>query len=124
MKRNGGGFLLGTVLFAICLGCGSNLPDQGITMLSPKANERIQGGSTYDILWKVEVPESEFGTMVTIQVSRDGGKFWENVAENIPANGKYAWKVPTGGSAQWYKIRVFSQYRPKYRGTSEPFSVG
>lgn len=46
----------------------------------------------------------------------------EAVAENVPNSGKYVWKVPRLDSTKC-KIRVFSQYRPIYRGTSEVFSV-
>jgi hypothetical protein len=90
--------------------------------LSPKANEVVKAGDSYEILWKAEPPESEFGTKVTIEFSKDGGKSWETVAENVPNSGKYVWKVPKIDSTQC-KVRVNSQYRPKYRGTSEVFSV-
>jgi hypothetical protein len=122
MKRNCF-VLLGTVLFVMCLSCGSQImPDMGVTILSPKANDVVQGGSAYDILWRAEIPESEFGAMVTVQLSKDGGKSWEIVAENVPNIGKYPWNVPKLDSTQ-SKVRVFSQFRPKYRGTSEAFSI-
>ncbi len=112
------------MVFLLCLSCkpAESLKDQGITILSPKANDVVQAGGSYDILWKAEPTESEFGANVTIEFSKDGGKSWEKVDENVPNTGKYAWKVPKIGSAQC-KIRVFSQYRPKYRRTSEMFSV-
>jgi len=115
--------LIATV-FLLCLSCkpAESLKDQGITILSPKANDVVQAGGSYEILWKAEPPESEFGANVTIEFSKDGGKSWEKVDENVPNTGKYAWKVPKVDSAQC-KIRVFSQYRPKYRRTSEMFSV-
>jgi hypothetical protein len=99
-----------------------SLPEQGITILSPKANDVVQAGASYEILWKAEPTESEFGTKVTIEFSKDGGKSWEKAEENVPNTGKYSWNVPKIDSAQC-KIRVSSQYRPKYRGTSEMFSV-
>jgi hypothetical protein len=115
--------LLTVVLFMVCLSCSSQpLPDKGVTILSPKANDSVKAGDSYEILWKTEPTESEFGRMLTIEFSRDGGKSWEKVDENVPNTGKYVWKVPKADSAQ-SKIRVFSQYRPKYRGTSEMFSV-
>jgi hypothetical protein len=98
------------------------MPDKGITILGPKANDVVRAGESYEILWKAELAESEFGTMVTVEFSKDGGKSWEKVEENVPNKGKYVWKVPKADSAQC-KVRVFSQYRPKYRGTSEIFSV-
>jgi len=115
--------LLFVVVLLICLGCGSKpLPDKGVTILSPKANDVVRAGESYEILWKAEPAESEFGTKVTVEFSKDGGKSWERVEENVPNSGKYAWKVPKVDSAQC-KIRIFSQYRPIYRGTSEVFSV-
>jgi len=123
MEKNYVLSLFTVVLFLFCLSCASKpLPDQGVTILSPKANEVLKAGNSYEILWKAEPAESEFGTKVTIEFSKDGGKSWETVAENVPNSGKYVWKVFTADSTQC-KVRVYSQYRPKYRGTSEVFSV-
>ena len=109
--------------FIIFLSCSSKpLPDQGVTILSPKVNDVVKTGDSYLILWKSEPAESEFGAMVTVEFSKDGGKSWEKVEENVPNGGKYIWKVPTVDSAQC-KVRIFSQRRPVYRGTSEVFSV-
>ena len=123
MEKNYVLSLFTVVLFLFCLSCASKpLPDQGVTILSPKANEVLKAGDSYEILWKAEPAESEFGTKVTVEFSKDGGKSWETVAENVPNSGKYVWKVFTADSTQC-KVRVYSQYRPKYRGTSEVFSV-
>jgi hypothetical protein len=112
-----------TVPFAIFLSCASKpLPDNGVTILSPKANDVVKAGDSYEILWKAELAESEFGVMVTVEFSKDGGKSWQNVEENVPNSGKYMWKIPKIDSAQC-KIRVISQRRPVYRGTSQVFSV-
>jgi len=114
-------FALG--VFLICLGCSSKpLPDKGVTILNPKAKDIVKAGEPYEILWKAEPAESEFGAMVTVEFSKDGGKSWEKVEENVPNSGKYVWKVPKMDSTQC-KVRVFSQRRPIYRGTSELFSV-
>ena len=111
------------VPFMIFLSCASKpLPDNGVTILSPKANDVVKVGDSYEVLWKVEPAESEFGAMVTVEFSKDGGKSWQNVEENVPNSGKYMWKVPKVDLTQC-KIRIFSQFRPKYRGTSEVFSV-
>jgi hypothetical protein len=115
---------LTAMVFLLCLSCAppESFPDQGVSILSPKANDVVQAGSSYEILWKAEPAQSEFGVNVTVEFSKDGGKSWEMVDENVPNTGKYVWKVPKVDSAQC-KIRVFSQYRPKYRGTSEMFAV-
>ena len=115
--------LLITSLFLFCSSCSTgDLPDKGIAILSPKANDIVQAGAPYEIQWKTEVPDLEFGAMVTIEFSKNGGKSWEQVEDNFPKAGKYLWKVPTIDSAQC-KIRVFSQRRPEYRGTSGLFAV-
>ena len=111
-------------LFLLCLSCAppESFPDKGVSILSPKANDVVQAGAPYEILWKAEPTESEFGKAVTVEFSKDGGKSWEKVEENVPNTGKYAWNVPKIDSNQC-KVRVFSQFRPKYRGTSGVFSV-
>jgi hypothetical protein len=116
--------LLIAVVFLLCLSCkpAESLKDQGIMILSPKANDVVQAGGSFEILWKAEPAQSEFGANVTVEFSKDGGKSWEKVDENVLNTGKFVWKVPKVDSTQC-KIRVFSQYRPKYRGTSEMFAV-
>ena len=124
MKKGRIILLLAAVFFLFCLSCKGpeSLPEQGITILSPKANDVVQAGAPLEILWKAEPAQSEFGVNVTVEFSKDGGKSWEQVEVNVPNTGKYVWKVPKVDSAQC-KVRVFSQFRPKYRGTSEMFSV-
>ena len=115
--------LFSVVILVIFISCSSeHLPDKGITILSPKANDVFKAGDFYQILWKAEPMESEFGVMVTVEFSKDGGKSWEKVEENVPNSGNYLWKVPKVDSAQC-RVRIFSQRRPIYRGTSELFSV-
>jgi len=110
-------------MFMIFLSCSSKpLPDQGVTILTPKPNDVVKAGDSYEILWEVKPVESEFGAMVTIEFSRDGGKSWEIVQENVQNSGKYLWNIPKVGSGQC-KVRVISQYRAIYRGTSELFSI-
>ena len=66
------------VTFMILISCSSEpLPDKGVTILSPKANDVFNGGDFYQIQWKAEPMESEFGAMVTVEFSKDGGKSWE-----------------------------------------------
>ena len=99
-----------------------NLPDKGIAILSPKANDVVQAGASYEIQWKAEDSDPEFGAVVTVEFSKDGGKSWEQVEENVSKAGKYLWKVPKIESTQC-KIRVFAQGKPEYRGTSGVFTV-
>ena len=112
-----------TVPFVIFLSCASKpLPDNGVTILSPKVNDVVKAGDSYEILWKVEPAESEFGAMVTVEFSKDGGKSWEKMEENVPNSGRHLWRVPKVDSTRC-RVRIFSQRRPIYRGTSEVFSV-
>jgi hypothetical protein len=114
--------LLIASLFLFCSSCSGDLPDKGVAILSPKANDIVQAGASYEIQWKTENPNPESGVMVTIEFSKNGGKSWEEVEDNVPKAGKYLWKVPKIDSAQC-KIRVFYQARPEYRGTSGLFAV-
>ncbi len=117
-------FLLVASLCLLLLSCTKpeSLPEQGVTILSPKANDVLLAGTPFEVQWKAEVPQSEFGANVTIQLSKDGGKTWDVVAENVPNTGKYQWSVPKIDSAKC-KILIFSQYRPKYRKSSEIFTI-
>ncbi len=124
MKKERTLFLLVASLFLLLLSCTKpeSFPEQGVTILSPKVNDVVQAGAPFEVQWKAEVPESDFGANVTIQFSKDGGNSWEVVAENVPNNGKYQWNVPKIDSAKC-KILVSSQYRPKYRKSSETFTI-
>jgi len=63
------------VLSTICLSCASKpLPDQGVTILNPKAKDIVKAGEPYEIFWKAEPAESEFGVMVTVEFSKNEGK--------------------------------------------------
>jgi hypothetical protein len=123
MKKEMVVVLLIASLFLFCSSCSTgDLPDKGIAILSPKANDIVQAGASYEIQWKTEAPDPEFGAMVTIEFSKDNGKSWEMVEDNVGKAGKYLWKAPKIDSTQG-KIRVFSQRRPEYRGTSGLFAV-
>jgi len=112
--------LLTASLLVICLtGAIKNLPDRGVKIISPKANDVVQAGNVSEIQWYAD---AEFGDFMTIEFSKDGGKSWDTVVKNVPNNGKYIWKVPNIDSAHC-KIRVFFHDKPKFRGTSEMFSV-
>ncbi len=116
-------------LFIVCLSCSSNLPDNGVTILRPNAKDEVKAGDSFEVRWKAEPAESEFGVMVTIEFSRDGGKSWEKVQENVQNSGKYVWTVPKVEYGKYAftkktcKLRVISQSKPIYRGTSELFFV-
>ena len=116
-------------LFMVCLSCSSNLPDNGVTILNPNAKDKVRVGDSFEVRWKTEIPESEFGPMVTIEFSRNEGKSWEKVQENVQNSGKYIWTVPNvehkkyAISNKTFKLRIVSQSKPSYRDTSELFLV-
>jgi len=93
-----GGFMLVLIAIVAIIFVVSILtakPDKGVTILSPKANDVVKAEDSYEVLWKSEPAESEFGAMVTVEFSKDGGRSWQNVGENVPNTGKYMWKVPS-----------------------------
>ena len=118
-----------SILFIACLSCSSNLPDNGVTILRPNDEDKVKGGDSFEVSWKTEIAESEFGPTATIEFSRDGGKSWEKVAENVPNSGKYVWTVPKVEHKKYaftnktFKLRVISKSKPIYRDTSELFLV-
>ncbi len=116
-------------LFIVCLSCSSSLPDNGIKILSPNAKDKLKVGDSFEVRWKTEVAESEVGPTVTIEFSRDEGKSWEKVQENVQNSGKYIWTVPNVEHKKYvlsnktFKLRIVSQSKPIYRDTSELFLV-
>jgi len=124
MKKEMNVFWVVSLLCLLLLSCSKpeSLPEQGVTILSPKATDVLQAGGPFEVQWKADVPPPEFGTNVTIQFSKDGGNTWDVVAENVPNTGKYQWNVPKIDSTKC-KILVSSQYRPKYRKASEIFTI-
>jgi hypothetical protein len=100
----------------------ADLPDKGIAILSPKAGDVVPKGTSFEIQWKIEGSNPEIGAVATIELSKDTGKSWKQVEENVPIAGPYVWKVPEMDSTQC-RVRVFSQRRPENRGTSGVFTV-
>src|SRR4030042_4357770 len=82
-----------------------------VTILSPKPNYVVKAGDSYEILWKTELAESQFGATVKVEFSKDGGKSWEKIEENVSNSGNDMWKVPNVDSTQG-KVRISSQPKP------------
>ena len=123
MKKEMVVVLLIASVFLFCSSCSTrDLPDKGAAILSPKANDIVKAGASYEIQWKIEGSDPKFGAFVTIEFSKDGGKSWEEVDINVPNAGKYLWKVPKMDSAQC-KIRITSNSNLENRGTSGLFAV-
>jgi hypothetical protein len=101
------------------IGAIRNLPDRGIKILSPKADDILKVGTSFEIRW---VADPELGKLVRIEFSKDGGRSWKTIAKGVSNNGIYLWKVPEVDSAHC-KIRIFFQDKPRFRGTSEKFVI-
>ena len=76
MKKERVILLIAASFFLLVLSCSrpESLPDQGVTILSPRASDVVQAGGSSEILWKAEPAQSEFGANVTIEFSKDEGK--------------------------------------------------
>jgi hypothetical protein len=70
-------------------------------------------GSTQIITWT----SSGVTGNVKIDISRDAGQSWSNIANNIPNIGSYSWTV-TGSATAWAKIRVTSSSNGNIWGES------
>jgi len=66
---------------------------QSVSVTAPNGGELWMVGDTYDISW------STIGvTNVRIELSRDGGAGWEDIAASVPASDlSYSWTVTDGG---------------------------
>jgi len=62
-------------------------PDKGVMILSPKANDVVKAEDSYEVLWKSEPAESEFGGMVTVEFSKDGGSRGRTLGKMCPILG-------------------------------------
>ncbi len=63
--------------------------DQSIDVLSPNGGEIWVPGELRQLSWTCSGPM----THVDLDLSRDGGYYWESLAEAVPNNGLYEWSV-------------------------------
>lgn len=61
-----------------------------LTLLSPNGGEILHAGDTFEIKWA----ETKNTVYYTIQLSKNGGYTWINIAKFITGN-KFLWEVPT-----------------------------
>ncbi len=59
----------------------------------PGGKNTLRGGQVEVIRWQATDANIEEKSAV-LYYSPDGGKKWERIAENLPVNGPYRWKVP------------------------------
>jgi hypothetical protein len=79
----------------------------------PSVNKAWPLESTQKILWNSTGIEGN----VKIELSRDGGKNWESLADSSPNNGEMDWKVQ-GATTKSARIRISSFLYPSIQATS------
>jgi len=68
---------------------------EGIRVTSPNGDERLVVGDTATIAWTAAGVEA-----VSVEISRDGGSSWDEIAASVPAAaGSVQWTVEGGGPA-------------------------
>jgi len=68
---------------------------RGIRVMSPNGDERLVVGDTVTIAWMADGVEA-----VSVEISRDGGSSWDEIAASVPAAaGFLQWTVDGGGVA-------------------------
>ena len=94
-------------------------PTPSITVIVPNGGEVWTVGSTQTIQWSSQ----GFSGNVKIQLSRDGGASYKQIANNVPNTGAFQWTVTRPATAQAL-IRVISMNQPTVQDTSDAvFSI-
>ncbi len=95
------------------------LPAASITVIAPNGGEVWQIGSTQTIQWNAQGVTGN----VKIQLSRDGGASFKQIANNVPNTGTFQWTVTKPATTQAL-IRVISMDQPDVQNTSDSvFSI-
>jgi hypothetical protein len=71
-----------------------------IAITSPKPDEKLTGGSTYNIAWKGSKKYDK------VDIEYNNGSKWNKLVKGAPDTGTYAWKVPqlsTSKARLWMK---------------------
>lgn len=89
-------------------------PAESITVVTPNGGEVWQIGSTQTIQWSSQGITGN----VKIQLSRDGGASYKQIANNVPNTGAFQWKVTKPATTQAL-IRVISIDQPTLQDTSD-----
>ena len=79
------------------------LPPSPVTVLSPNGGETLVTGTTQSITYQYGAGT----TQVSLAYSVDNGSTWVGIANNVVANGSYAWLVPNTPSTSTL-VRVTS----------------
>lgn len=99
-------------------GCFEDGPEPSITVTSPTGGENWAVASEHEITWESAGVES-----VRVELSRDGGGTWEELAASEDAGaGTYAWTV-AGPCSPHCAVRVLSTSDAAVTGTSEEFTI-
>lgn len=68
----------------------------GLVLATPNGGETLKAGARHDIRWATKGDRPN----VHLDVSFDGGKAWEAIADNVPNTGTYEWTVPAKTSTK------------------------
>jgi hypothetical protein len=77
---------------------------KSIHVTSPNGGETLGLGEIWPIRWE---DFGNTGSLVKIQITRNGGIEWTTIADNVPNTGVYNWTV-SGKVSSYAKIRVTS----------------
>ncbi len=96
-----------------------------ITMLTPQAGNSFPGGSVLPITWVAT--DDEAVRSVDIQVSYDGGRIWETIAEDLPPETtSFNWPVPDSEGVADARVRVIVRdlrFQNSSDGADRPLTI-
>jgi uncharacterized protein DUF1566/carboxypeptidase family protein/PKD domain-containing protein/thrombospondin type 3 repeat protein len=97
---------------------GQNQIPEHVTIVYPKQGSKLSAGSELHIEWETrEIPGD-----VRVDLSRDGGKTWEVIADITPNDGEHSWTVTDPYSPNCY-LRIVPQAEPTREAMQGLFSI-
>jgi hypothetical protein len=95
------------------------IAERDITLTSPVGGEEWTEGETRDITWT----SIDGGAVARVELSRNGGAYWQVIADAVPNDGVHPWTVAGPGSSDCL-VRVVSVGYPEIDSTSAaPFTI-
>jgi hypothetical protein len=96
-----------------------------VTMTSPSGGESFPGGGVVPIVWTAT--DDEGLRAVDIQVSTDGGRVWQYIAEDLPGTTtSFDWQLPPSAGLGDVRVRVMVsdlRFQTSSSGGNVTFSV-
>ena len=82
-------------------------PGLSLRILSPGGGESYVLGAVRDIRWRTAVPDGVGPVRIRLELSLDGSAGpWEEIAADLPDNGRYEWRVDALHASGTARIRV------------------